>query len=476
MSTPDDPSPFDRSYDADSGAAEESGVDFQEARSEGRAPRGKKAPKAGPVEEHRNVKVFVRGRGIDKETGDEIWRLSPANSDDGPQEFQVQIPRDGRASDIRRALGQHLSGTCEVEVIRLGGHVRPTVVYVSRALSSEQKTIRDAEGKILSKWTDDLEHATNLHYEYTALRHAFQVLGDVGQGPGAADRMADIAARARQLVSKEAKKLDLRFTEDQLAKAFEGRSVKGLQDIVAGVEKPSDPQQKVQYVRYRTDYSLREQVNPNSKSEEALLASVINYSLQRALHDHIVASSVTPDGRSLLANAQRLLVEEKALVAAHPGRTSGDLYLKTREFSEMMAGKAIRGVMKTMATVPANKAIDDIENDALKPLGPHGKPFCLHAEHHVKTFKSAHPKATQADKMLCYIQVGVEESRLAAARSVVCQQGVAEMQDAAMAQGRTRDPSKSAPEAKAKNPVKMPDIAGALATGAASFAHEISGM
>ncbi len=235
---------------------------------------------------------------------------------------------------------------------------------------AEARKILDAEGRVISRWSDALEDAVDHHGRIWLAQRALDFFAMID-----AAIFAEIRDCATANLSPQAKAA--------LPDTFES--------MLGGPE-------SARHCRYNPNLPLRLQLaGPPDKSQQA------NYSLQRAVIDAL-AVRMTAHG-SALADAQAALQESRGLVAVPPSRSSMLLRTQTTEAARGIGAQLLAGLMELNRAAPATQEFDELWTP--KADGGFVRRPALHDE--IVREMAPHPVAQSADmaeKIHAYLALG----------------------------------------------------------------------
>lgn len=237
---------------------------------------------------------------------------------------------------------------------------------------NEARKINDAQGNLVSRWTDSLDEAVTHHGQLWVAGRTLDFFSNIN--PTVYDRIR--AQAAANLPADVAELLPTSFLNALRGGEDEGRRR-----------------------RYNPALPLELQLDQApSKPQRA------NYAVQRALLDELAAQ--LDGGPSALAEAEGELLTSGSLVASHPMRDGNFLRLQTAETARGIGSQILAGLMELNGAEPATQEFDELFT--LKADGSFERRPGLHDE--VLREMAPHPVAASADftqKTAAYLELGL---------------------------------------------------------------------
>lgn len=235
---------------------------------------------------------------------------------------------------------------------------------------NDSRKIVDAEGRVVSRWSDGLDEAVDHHGRVWLARRALEFFA---QCEGESFR--EIRERAAIGLPAETREA----LPESLSAALRGS-------------------ERARHCRYNPNLPLPLQLGRAASNDERA-----NYAAQRALMDAF-AESVSTDN-SELSNAQNALLESRALVAVPPVRSAAFLRRQTSEAARGIAAQLLAGLMELNGAEPASREFDELW--APKSDGAFGRRPVLHDE--ILREMASHPIAESTEvqeKTRAYLAIG----------------------------------------------------------------------
>lgn len=304
-----------------------------------------------------------------------------------------------------RARGRERKGAATREGILTITDAFPTRLFPD----NDSRKIVDAEGRVVSRWSDGLDEAVDHYGRIWLARRVLEFF-----------------------VQREAE--DFREIRDRAAMGLPAESIAALPESFFALLRGSEPARQR---RYNPNLSLPLQLDRAATNEERA-----NYAAQRAIID-VFAELVSTD-YSELAKAQNALLESRAILAVPAARSLALLRLQSGEAARGIAAQLLAGLMELNGAEPVSRDFDELW--APKADGSFARRPALHDE--ILREMAAHPIAESNDlekKIRAYLAIGRERLARyeAEARQLV-----------AMEQAKTAMPARTPSSALPAEPVE----------------------
>lgn len=235
---------------------------------------------------------------------------------------------------------------------------------------NDSRKIVDAEGRVISRWSDGLDDAVDHHGRVWLARCALEFFA---QCEGESFRkIRERAAIGLPAETREA-------LPESLSAALRGS-------------------ERARQCRYNPNLPLPLQLGRTAANDERA-----NYAAQRAIIDTF--AELATAGDSELAKAQAVLLDSRSILAAPPARSAAFLRLQTSEAARGIAAQLLAGVMELNGAELVSQEFDELW--APKSDGTFARRPALHDE--ILREMAAHPIAESTDleeKTRAYLAIG----------------------------------------------------------------------